>query len=497
MSTSTYIPLKQLLTQVQNTIRERFPASYWVKGEVAGVRKIGSHVYFDLLELEKGAKVAQIRACAFLGEGTMAIAGFEKVTGQKFAEGIKIGARVTVNYHPVYGLSLVLCEIDAELTLGGIELQRKETLQKLLAEHPRVIQFQNGAFMTPNKRLPLPRVIQRIALITSASSDAYSDFMHGLQSNEQGYQFKVDLFNVLVQGYGAQSSLYDAFSKVRISKIPYDAVVLTRGGGAPADFLPFDDYHLSLALAQFPVPVITGIGHHMNQGICDFFARVHTKTPSIAAQFIIDHNYSFEKQLKQLGAGIQKNGQELLSRCSRNLHVLQEGLMRSVREELKRRGQSLERKSEVIKVAALTLLRASGQDLKSRQFVLNTKARAILHRHEKEVQEKVIRMGFRVQQLLKEEKQKVGSLQSGLSASLPRLLANRKRELERLGEGIAAASPEKILKRGFAVLKKDGKIVGAGEELKAGEVVQVIRHNEMIETEVKRTERSNGREFKL
>lgn len=494
---TSYISLKQLLTQVQNTIRERFPTSYWVKGEVAGVRKIGSHVYFDLIELDKGAKTAQIRACAFMGEGTMAIAGFEKVTGQKFAEGIKVGARVTINYHPVYGLSLVLCEIDAELTLGGIELQRKETIKKLLSDHPQVIQFQNGSFITPNKRLVLPKVIQRIALITSASSDAYSDFSHCLQSNEYGYKFKVDLYNVLVQGYGAQSSLYDAFSKIRVSKVNYDAVVLTRGGGAPADFLPFDDYHLSLALATFPIPVITGIGHHMNQGICDFFARVHTKTPSIAAQFIIDHNHNFEKQVNLLANGIQNKGQDLLASNNRNLHLLQDGFRRSVKQELNRRDQELTRKTERIVEGSRQLLGQSGQDLKHRQFNLNNKARNILHKHEKDVQEKVLRMGYRVQQIIKEEKQKSTLLHTQLNSTLPRLLVNQKRALERLGEGIAAANPDKILKRGFALLKKDGKILSNSAELISGETIQVLRHNSLITTEVKNTETYDGRDFKL
>ncbi|WP_207534801.1 exodeoxyribonuclease VII large subunit [Desertivirga arenae] len=493
----SYISLKQLLTQVQNTLRERFPASYWVKGEVAGVRKIGSHVYFDLIELEKGAKVAQIRACAFMGEGTMAITGFEKATGQKFAEGIKIGARVTINYHPVYGLSLVLCEIDAELTLGGIELQRKETLKKLLAEHPQIIQFQNGSFITPNKLLPLPRVIQRIALVTSASSDAYSDFSHCLESNELGYKFQIDLYNVLVQGYGAQSSLYDAFSKIRVSNKAYDAVVLTRGGGAPADFLPFDDYHLSLALASFPVPVITGIGHHMNQGICDFFARIHTKTPSIAAQFIIDHNHNFERQIKMLAGNIHTKGQELLSRSNRNLHLIEEGLVRSAKYELSRRELGLDRKAEQITGCAKRLLNGSEQNLKSRQYNLNNKARGILHSHEKDVQEKVIRMGYRVQQLLKEEKQKVTLLQTQAVMAIPRLLSSRQKELERLGEGIAGASPEKILKRGYALLRKDGRILDSSGTLTPGEQIQIITHKTLINTEVKNTEEYNGREFEL
>jgi len=470
-----YISLKQLLTHIQNKFRENFSSSYWIKAEVAGVRKVGSHIYFDLIELERGAKVAQIRACAFFGEGTTAIAAFEKETGQKFSEGIKIGARVSVNYHPVYGLSLVLSEIDSQLTLGGIELQRKETLKKLHTNHPQIIRFIDGSFVTPNKLLPLPRAIQRIALVTSASSDAYADFTHCLKTNESGYQFTVDLYNVLVQGYGAQSSLYDAFSKIRLSGNIYDVVVLTRGGGAPADFLPYDDYHLSLMLAQFPTPVITGIGHHMNQGICDFFARVHTKTPSTAAQFIIDHNYDFEKKIKELSDTIQS---------------------RSV-DRLRTAGQKFNNLQTSFRLGVKNLLRDHSEDLRGKRFLINTRARQVLNTFEKDLNERTLKLSWISNQQVKSQQQQLATLSTQICQGAPNLVQQKQRSLQQIKELIEQANPEKILKRGFAILKKDGLIVNEPATLKAGDKLEIIQHQSIIKTEVIETEKYNGREFEL
>jgi len=492
MQEQPYISLKQLLTSIQNQMRAAFPSSYWIKAEVAGVRKIGSHIYFDLIELEHGAKVAQIRACAFLGEGTMAIEGFEKVTGQKFTEGIKIGVRVTVNYHPVYGLSLVLCEIDTALTLGGIELQRKQTLQKLLQLHPKSIRMINGQYVTPNKLLPLPKAIQRIALITSLNSDAYSDFMHSLEINEYNYKFKVDTYNVLVQGYGAQPSLYDAFSKVIVSGKRYDAVVLTRGGGAPADFLPFDDFHLALRVAEFSIPVITGIGHHTNQGISDFFARVHTKTPSMAAQFILDHNHNFEKRIQQYSAAIVNIASDLLSRNAQNFQDLKRNVSAAVNSIVQNSHLNLNSLEAGIFAKTNQLLVHTSNNLSNKRLLISNKAQTVLYQFKTGLAEKALSFTFTPKQIIRRENQSLIGLQHNLINRLPQVLSAEKRDLSRLSEGIENLNPEKILQRGFAILKKEGKILNDPADISLGDSLQIIHRSTLIDTEVKHKTDLNG-----
>lgn len=497
MPSQTYIGLKQLLNQIQNQLRSAFPATYWVKAEIAGIRRIGGHVYFDLIELSRGAKVAQIKACAFWGEGTNAIAGFEKITGQKFTEGIKIGVRVAVNYHPVYGLSLVLHEIDVELTLGGIELQRKETLQKLVTDHPMIIQFRDGHFITPNKLLRLPRVIQRIALVTSLNSDAFNDFIHSLTSNEYQYKFYIDEFNVLVQGYGAQSSLFNALSKIRTSGIKYDAVVMTRGGGAPADFLPFDDYHLALEVAQFPYPIVTGLGHHMNQGITDYFAKVHTKTPSIAAQYILEHNLQFEKKILELSRLISQNGRDILFGNVQQFRFLRHDLQASVNGLVRDKFHRLLSLNKSVFSMAKEMLKAKSSKLFNQQLYINNKASLILHRHERSLIEKSLSITFMPKQLIRSEKQAVLALHFQLLKRVPQVLAGKGKDLNGFKENIQNLSPERILKRGFAIVKKNGKIISSSASVQEGDSLQIIHDNKLIDTTVKNKEDYYGTEFNI
>lgn len=436
---NTYLTLQQLLINIQGQLRQAFPGTYWIKAELAGVRRVGSHVYFELIQISSGQKVAQIKGTAFYGEGTQAIKAFEQTTGQQFTEGIKIGLRASVNYHPVYGLSLNLLELDAELTIGGIELQRKQTLERLLRNNPMHLSLRDGVYITPNKLLPLASVLQKVAVITSRTSDAYADLKHCLETNDYGYRFQTELYEALVHGYNAASSIVDALARIKSSGVQYDVVILSRGGGAPADFLPFDDYDLALSIALFPTPVLTGIGHQMNQGIADFFARVHMKTPTMAAQFLIDHNHLFEKKLGMMSAAINQTATALLSYKKNRFMMLQSRFGSATREALQDKRYQLQHVASNLYPA-----------------------------------------GFR---LIHTQKTKVLTKSSQISFRLPFYFAAANTNLLHLKEHIQSLSPDRLLKRGFAMIRKDGNYI-VGEELKQGDHVEIILHTERYEATI-------------
>jgi len=438
---NTYLTLQQLLLNIQGQLRQAFPGSYWIKAELAGVRRVGNHVYFELIQISSGQKVAQIKGTAFYGEGTQSIQAFEQITGQKFTEGIKIGLRASVSYHPVYGLSLNLLELDAELTIGGIELQRKQTLDLLLRNNATHLSLQDGVYITPNKLLSLPPVVQKVAIITSRTSDAYADLMHCLETNDHGYRFHTELYEALVHGYNAAGSIMEALAKIQNSGVRYDVVILTRGGGAPADFLPFDDYNLALNIALFPTPVLTGIGHQMNQGIADFFARVHMKTPTMAAQFLIDHNHVFEKRLGMMSGSINQTATSLLSYKKNRFAMLQSRLGSVTREALQRKLYQLRNVESGLAPATLRLVK--NQDLK--------------------IVMKSAQISFR----------------------LPFYFAATQKNLMHLKEHIQSLSPDRLLRRGFAMIRKDGNFV-VGSELKEGDNVEIVLHKESYEAAITR-----------
>ena len=438
---STYLTLQQLLLNIQGQLRQAFPGSYWIKAELAGVRRVGSHVYFELIQISSGQKVAQIKGTAFFGEGTQAIQAFEQITGQKFMEGIKIGLRASVSYHPVYGLSLNLLELDAELAIGGIELQRKQTLDLLLRNNATYLSLRDGVYITPNKLLSLPPVVQKVAIITSRTSDAYADLMHCLETNDHGYRFHTELYEALVHGYNAATSIMEALSRIKTSGIRYDVVILTRGGGAPADFLPFDDYNLALDIALFPIPILTGIGHQMNQGIADFFARVHMKTPTMAAQFLIDHNHLFEKRLSMMSGSINQTATSLLAYKKNRFMMLQSRLGSATREVLQRKRYQL-------------------QNVESGLYPAT----------------------FR---LIKNQDSKIMMKSAQISFRLPFYFAATQKNLLHLKEHIQSLSPDRLLRRGFAMIRKDGNYV-VGSELQEGDNVEIILHKESYEAAITR-----------
>jgi exodeoxyribonuclease VII large subunit len=224
---------------------------------------------------------------------------FEKITKQQFKNGIEIICKVKVRFHKVYGLNLDVIQIDLAHTLGTIELERQQTLERLLKENPKTIQLFDGVYRTFNNRLPLPLVIKNIALITAPNSDGQRDFLQEITKNKYGYAFTVKEYLTTIQGEAAHKLILDQLHLIEKSKEDYDVIAIVRGGGSQTDFKPFEDYQLSTCVANFPIPIFTGIGHDRNQSIVDLMAR-EQKTPTKVASLFVEHNFEFENNLIEL-----------------------------------------------------------------------------------------------------------------------------------------------------------------------------------------------------
>ena len=324
-SVKRHLRLSQLTATVAAAVNKAFAQQqFWVVADVTShtFKSESDYHYFDLVEKDPNSNrlIAKISAKAW-GSGSDSIANFQLITGQRFTNNIQVLVNVSVQYHAVYGLQLNLIDIDVHFTLGVLEQQRLATLEKLLLENPDFIEKAGDLYITHNKRLPLPRVVQRIAVVSSKTSAGWQDFRHTLENNTNGYNFFVDDYFTVVQGEANVQQLVDRLVDVFRSGKPYDAVVIIRGGGSQTDFLIFDHYLVGKAIAKFPIPVITGIGHQKNETIADLMAHLATKTPTKAAEFIIGHNRTFEEALavfqkniiiksqQQFSGGFQRLGQ--------------------------------------------------------------------------------------------------------------------------------------------------------------------------------------------
>lgn len=295
------IKLSKLIGQIQNTIQARFDGQVcWVSARIMNVKKYETNrrCYLCLEEYENGKKTTEIKA-VFWADYYHEIEKFEKAIKQPFKDGTEIICKVRVRFHKIYGLNLDVIQIDVAHTLGTLELERQLTLEKLLKENPKTIQLFDGVYRTYNNRLQLPLVIENIALITAPNSDGQRDFQQEIKRNKHQYTFSVTEFLTTIQGDTAHKLILEQLRLIEKSKESFDVIAIVRGGGSQTDFKPFDDYELSKCVANFPIPIFTGIGHDRNQSIVDLMAR-EQKTPTKVASLLVDHNFEFENLLIDL-----------------------------------------------------------------------------------------------------------------------------------------------------------------------------------------------------
>lgn len=314
------INLSQLLYKIDETLQSQFGyQTFWIKAEITDVKKYESKrwCFLKLIEKKDTEIIAEMKATAW-SQGYVFIEQFERLTQQHFANGLQIICKVKVKYSIKYGLSFDVLEIDNSFALGQIELQKQATLKRLVDESNGQITKDEEQYFTPNKKLKLPVVIQKIALITSQNSDGQRDFNNELLNNNYGYAFEVDEYLCQIQGENAHQNIIKQFEQIFASNIQYDCVAMVRGGGSETDFKPFEQYDLAKLVANFHIPIFTGIGHDRNTSIVDLMAR-QLKTPTKVAAQIVDHNYMFENNLLYQFNQIEQNIALKIDRAKQNL----------------------------------------------------------------------------------------------------------------------------------------------------------------------------------
>ena len=274
-----FIDLFELQTSIKEGIESLFPDRVWVKAEVSAVKaRRGGHCYLELSQSGAEGLVAKCSAIIWSSKYRFIAPYFESVTGSPLSEGMVILAQVQVNYSELYGLSLIIDEIDPEFTLGAKEMERQQTIERLRSE----------GLMELQKELQLPVLPYRLAVISAEDAAGYRDFMRHIEENPYGFKVLPVLFPALMQGAGCPASIVQALDSVLDSGQQWDAVLILRGGGSKLDLACYDDYQMSAVIAQYPLPVLTAIGHDQDYHVCDMVAHEYLKTPTALADFIMD-----------------------------------------------------------------------------------------------------------------------------------------------------------------------------------------------------------------
>ena len=414
------LTLYELNNLVRGSLERALPEEYWVQAELSEVREAyNGHCYLEFVQKGNNGRdlVAKARGVVWAGTYRLLKPLFERETGRPLSAGMKVLVRVSVTFHELYGYSLSVTDIDPAYTLGDLARLRREILARLEAD----------GILNDNKELPLPVLANRIAVISSATAAGYGDFRNQLLRNDYRLRFTLRLFPAVMQGERVEESVLAALDAIMAERDEWDAVVIIRGGGATSDLSGFDTYLLAAACAQFPLPVITGIGHERDDTVLDLVAHTRVKTPTAAAAFLVRHQLEAATRLEALSRDI---GQEVMAR-------------------LERERVRLERLSAALS-AVFSQVRVRGE-----------------HR----LEQLSLRLAHAWQQRLADERHGLERCAARIGQGVASRLERERFRLQLLRQRCEAADPDLLLKRGYSMTFSQGRLVRKASELEKGEEI--------------------------
>ncbi len=452
------LTLLELNTKIRNALQDAFQATVWVVAEISEMKENRTgHCYLELIEKDELTDEIKARAKANIWSYSwrMIKPYFETTTGQAFTQGIKILAQVAVEFHPSFGLSLNIKDIDPTFTIGDLVRRRREIVRQLV----------EAGVMQMNKELELPFVPQRIAVISSATAAGYQDFVNQLETNHHGFYFSHRLFEAFMQGIEAVPSILRALNQIFEAEGSFDAVVIIRGGGAAADLSCFDNFDLAYAVAQFPLPVITGIGHEKDDTIVDLVAHTRLKTPTAVAEFFISGAARFyelilekENAVAQIVTQLLHEEQEKIDEMAAKFTNATSIYLQESHFKLHKTGQKLQQE-----VSRFTFNR--NEEL---HFIrLKVSKRTSRFWQKKSEHLRRIAIQIRYSAFLKIEKSRMGIHGNSidLQKNITQFFDVNQKRLYNLNEKLRLLDPQNILQRGFTISSQNGVILKSAKQV--------------------------------
>lgn len=414
------ITLQEFNNRIKRLLADPSVMNCWVVAETTDVR-INQHCYLQLLEKnpKTGATVAKIKAIIWGNQFRFLNAQFKQVTGRDIGNDMKMMVCLSVNYSPQYGLTVVINDINPEFTLGDMERQRQEILNRLTQE----------GIIGQNKTVPVPPVLQRIAIVSAAGAAGYGDFMKQLTDNKYGVCFYPCLFQATMQGVKTVPTVLAALDKVEQNQHLFDCVVIIRGGGGTEELNSFDNYELARRVATFPLPVIVGIGHERDITVLDYVAGIRVKTPTAAAEHIIlqaanalAHIGDLSNQVVSIARDYIARAKEQLSYYAGNLPIMAQRIIDT-------------------------------NTLRLQNFIQN--------------------IPLHVQRRIEGENAQLARQKDAIKNAVAQVKMKETMRLEALGDKIELLSPRKVMARGYTLTTCEGKIMTDAAQLEAGKLVTI------------------------
>ncbi len=478
------LKLSQLTASLEAFFKKRFEGRrFRVIGEVSNHKAYpnrGWH-FFDLIEKDDSADrlVAKMNAVAWR-PAFESIERFEKECGQRFTDGIEVLVTAELSYTSLYGMKMTVIDIDPSYTMGRMERLRRETLRKLVERYPQYIRKVGERFVTSNQGILVAQVIQTVAVISSPGAAGYEDFIHTLTNNSYKYTFQIDRYYARVQGQDAAPILCRRLAEIAKSDENYDLVVIIRGGGAQTDLFVFDDFALNREIARLNVPLWTGIGHQRDITIADLFCHTSHKTPTRVAEAIVYHNRSAEEQVAGMRERLLNASQVMTNTCrsklayaSLTITAKAPALIRVRRDGLR----DLNGRMQVSAKSSLLFYKAEINALKV--SALRASARMVQRKSESLLMRQTM-LASHGRYALRQSVKELDDLKLRLKTAAANRLNRYKVKLEHSQSMLRMLDPENLLKRGYALLEHEGKIVSNSDELNVGVSFSVLTYRERL-----------------
>lgn len=434
------LTLLELNNMVSEVIDSSFTHSYWLSAEVSEVRENRGHCYLEFVQKDEfsNSLIAKARGVVWHNKWMLLRPCFEQTTGQPLSAGMMLLVQVKLSFHSLYGYTLTVNDIDPTYTLGDIAKRRREIISKLKEE----------GIDQMNKELELPRLLQRIAVISSATAAGYGDFCDQLNANEKGLVFYTRLFPALMQGDGVESSVIAALDAVMNDVLEWDVVVIIRGGGSVSDLSGFDTLRLAEHVVQFPLPVITGIGHERDDTVIDMVAHTRVKTPTAAAELLIHHQEAELSLVDDFSDRITGYVERRLADERNRLNLI------------------------VGRMPAIYTLFHQRQQNRLMQIT------SLIHRD--------------IVGILQTDKNKLDLITARLPLQVNARLQNEQHRLKLISLRLRAVDPVNILKQGYSITQVGGKSLRSVSQLKKGDEMVTFLADGKVVSEVTEMEKSKS-----
>jgi exodeoxyribonuclease VII large subunit len=448
--------LLEVAQSIQRTLAERYTTLFWVKAEMNKLNHYthSGHCYPELVEKRDGKVIALLKCNLWKTDHLRINEKFMSLLNEPLKDGINILFSATIGFDPTHGLSLRIVDIDPGFSLGELEREKQETIKKLTQE---------GIFYA-NKKLSLPLLPQRIAVISVETSNGYSDYLKVIDQNPWGYKIFNFLFPALLQGERSVPSIVNQLYQIRKVVRHFDAVAIIRGGGGDVGLSSYNNYQLAKAIALFPIPVFTGIGHSTNETVSEMVAFQNAITPTELADFLIQKFHNFSGPLADAERIIVERSKRILDDERKKFY----GVVKYLRS-----------------VTANQLL-TSGHALKNLTLSLTQESKFLIRQESRELLLQTSKIRSLSLSTISTENEKLRMTQDLLRRNATEFLEGRENQLGSLEKNISLLDPVNILKRGFSITRFNGKTIKNPDEIQAGARITTILADGTLESEVKK-----------